>query len=210
MFPLGSVLLPGERLPLRIFEPRYRAMLADATSAENTVPAGFGVVLIARGHEVGGGEVRTDIGTFADIAGIAADEIPVAPDVAALSIVATGSFRFRVRQWLDDDPYPQALIQPLPEPAVDAAATSALIETGAAIRALIEDSFRRRDSPIGDGVPLFDAADLADVGVFGWAARLPFGPADRQALLAAESVTERASVLDDAVQTLAARIHFGG
>ncbi len=31
LFPLGLVLLPGERVPLHIFEPRYRALVADCT-----------------------------------------------------------------------------------------------------------------------------------------------------------------------------------
>ena len=31
LFPLGLVLLPGERIPLHIFEPRYRALIADCT-----------------------------------------------------------------------------------------------------------------------------------------------------------------------------------
>ena len=57
MFPLGAVLLPGEVLPLQVFEPRYRALVQDCFAA----PDGprFGVVLIARGHEVGGGDERT-------------------------------------------------------------------------------------------------------------------------------------------------------
>ncbi|WP_370670792.1 LON peptidase substrate-binding domain-containing protein, partial [Janibacter anophelis] len=29
MFPLGTVLLPGNPLPLQVFEPRYLAMLRD-------------------------------------------------------------------------------------------------------------------------------------------------------------------------------------
>jgi ATP-dependent Lon protease len=31
VFPLGLVLLPGEHVPLHIFEPRYRALIADST-----------------------------------------------------------------------------------------------------------------------------------------------------------------------------------
>ena len=46
MFPLGTALLPGEVLPLRIFEPRYRTMLDDCLAAADG-PPGFGVVLIA-------------------------------------------------------------------------------------------------------------------------------------------------------------------
>ena len=49
MFPLQSALLPGEPLPLRIFEPRYSQLVRDCL--EMTDPA-FGVVLITRGLEV--------------------------------------------------------------------------------------------------------------------------------------------------------------
>ena len=55
IFPLGSVLFPGMPLPLRVFEPRYVAMIASVLgNAERE----FGVVLIERGSEVGGGDVR--------------------------------------------------------------------------------------------------------------------------------------------------------
>ena len=63
MFPLGSVLVPTALLPLHVFEQRYRAMVADVLGGDNE----FGVVLIDRGHEVGGGDVRSDIGTIARV-----------------------------------------------------------------------------------------------------------------------------------------------
>ena len=63
MFPLGTVLFPSGVLPLRVFEPRYRDMLEDLLSGNRE----FGVVLIERGSEVGGGEVRSGIGTMARI-----------------------------------------------------------------------------------------------------------------------------------------------
>ena len=65
MFPLQSALLPGEVLPLRIFEPRYAQLVQDCLAM--TEPA-FGVVLITRGREVGGGDVRGDVGVLAHIA----------------------------------------------------------------------------------------------------------------------------------------------
>lgn len=58
MFPLESVQLPGETLPLRIFEPRYRELVTDCLAGDRR----FGVVLIAAGREVGGGERRCDVG----------------------------------------------------------------------------------------------------------------------------------------------------
>gem|GEM_PF-5636209 len=59
MFPLGSVLFPGGVLPLHIFETRYQQLLNHALESDRR----FGVVLIERGHEVGGGDQRTSIGT---------------------------------------------------------------------------------------------------------------------------------------------------
>ena len=57
-------MLPGEELPLRIFEPRYTALVSDCLATED--PA-FGVVLIAAGREVGGGDTRSDVGAVAHI-----------------------------------------------------------------------------------------------------------------------------------------------
>ena len=34
LFPLGLVLLPTEQVPLHIFEPRYREMIADVIAGE--------------------------------------------------------------------------------------------------------------------------------------------------------------------------------
>jgi Lon protease-like protein len=63
MFPLESVRLPGEDLPLRIFEPRYAALVRDCLAGERE----FGVVLIEAGREVGGGDRRLDVGTLAHV-----------------------------------------------------------------------------------------------------------------------------------------------
>ena len=55
LFPLtGAVLLPRGQLPLNIFEPRYREMVSDCLRDDQS----FGVVLIERGSEVGGGDQR--------------------------------------------------------------------------------------------------------------------------------------------------------
>ena len=61
MFPLGTVLFPHALLPLRVFEPRYRLMTQRVLGADSE----FGVVLIERGSEVGGGDTRFGIGTIA-------------------------------------------------------------------------------------------------------------------------------------------------
>jgi len=105
MFPLSSVLFPRGALPLHIFEPRYLAMVGEAIDDDRT----FGVVLIERGSEVGGGDTRFDIGTVAQIvnAGFIDNE--------RMALMAVGEQRIRVEEWLGDDPYPQALVSDVPE-----------------------------------------------------------------------------------------------
>lgn len=49
--PFGDGLLRGSPLPLQVFEPRYLAMLRDIAASDGR----FGVVLIERDFEVGGG-----------------------------------------------------------------------------------------------------------------------------------------------------------
>lgn len=201
MFPLGTALLPGEVLPLRIFEPRYRQMLDDCLAVDDGAPR-FGVVLIARGWEVGGGDVRHDVGTFATI-----DLVTRDPDGQSF-LRGVGTRRFRVTEWLPDDPYPRAEVSILDEPGLDKASHAEAIALGVRIREVVVEAFIRRGTPVPDDLPSFDAADLHDAGLLGWAARLPIGPADRQALLEAADTPERIAVLGDAVEGLAARIAF--
>jgi Lon protease-like protein len=94
MFPLGTVLLPNAHLPLHIFEPRYRALIRDVLAGDGE----FGVVLIERGHEVGGGDARFAVGTVARV--VQSAELP---DGRWL-VDAVGTERFRVTEWLPEDP----------------------------------------------------------------------------------------------------------
>lgn len=103
MFPLGSVLFPGLGLPLRVFEPRYRKMIADCLDGDSS----FGVVLIERGSEVGGGEVRLRVATVARILDVSLQ------DDGTLGVFAVGTGRVEVLEWLPDAPYPAAIVTPL-------------------------------------------------------------------------------------------------
>jgi Lon protease-like protein len=105
MFPLGTVLLPHMPLSLRIFEERYLKLLGDLIGEESPE---FGVVLISKGPEVGGGEQRFDYGTIA-----AVTEIGTTDEFYGLQSV--GAQRFKVVGWLPDDPYPLADIEFIPE-----------------------------------------------------------------------------------------------
>ena len=63
LFPLNLVLFPGMRLPLHIFEERYKTMISDCIRRETP----FGVLLIKQGPEAGGPAEPFRIGTTARI-----------------------------------------------------------------------------------------------------------------------------------------------
>jgi len=112
MFPLGSVLLPGMVLPLQVFEPRYRVLVDTVLLADEPE---FGSVMIERGNEVGGGDVRATVGCIARIVDFTRHEDGV------VTMVAVGTRRITVEDWLDDDPFPRALVADWPDGAGRAA-----------------------------------------------------------------------------------------
>jgi len=86
LFPLNTVLFPGGRLPLRIFEQRYMDMAK--TCLRDRSP--FGVCLIREGREVGTPAVPADVGTLARIGSWDM------PQLGVLHITAVGEQRFRI------------------------------------------------------------------------------------------------------------------
>ncbi|MGH1502868.1 MAG: LON peptidase substrate-binding domain-containing protein [Acidimicrobiales bacterium] len=187
-FPLGSALVPGAVLPLQIFEPRYRAMAADLLDDGGRFEGQpFGVVLIERGHEVGGDDVRTEVGTAAKII-----DHRRLPD-GRTALVAVGTERFRVVRWLDDDPYPLAEIEWWPDDDAPGAHLDDRAETvGALLRrtwALAAEAGRR----VGP-LPEFDAEPTTRS--FQLLAAAPLGPLDRHQLLCAPSTEERLDALE--------------
>jgi Lon protease-like protein len=169
MFPLGSVLFPSMVLPLHVFEPRYRQLVHDCIEGEPE----FGVVLIERGSEVGGGETRTGVGTRARIV----EAAPFADGRWALGCVGTD--RLRVHRWLDDDPYPRADVEPWPD---DGGATSSEVLDDAvrAVRQALALHAELGDETAPATIELSDDPELAS---FQLAAVGPFATSDRQALL---------------------------
>ncbi len=101
MFPLGSVVFPESLFTLRVFEPRYLELVEECVITEG----GFGVCLIAKGHEVGGGDERYQFGTISEILQVA--EI----GSGQLVISCVGRKRIRVLEWLEDSPYPKAAVE---------------------------------------------------------------------------------------------------
>jgi Lon protease-like protein len=184
MFPLGTVLVPGMLLPLHVFEPRYRTLVHDCLAGDQT----FGVVLIERGSEVGGGDVRTDVGTLARM--VQHEELPD----GRWAVVAVGTHRLRVDRWLPDDPYPQAETRVWPDEAGDLDGLDPA--TLATVVALLHRTAALAEELGQPGPPLdLDLSDEPTVAAYQATIAAPLGPADRQRLLAAPTVAERWTLL---------------
>jgi len=94
LFPLGSVILPGGRIPMQLFEPRYLDMLTRCMKQQS----GFVVVLLSRGNETGGPAQFHDVGTCVDIVDF--QQL----DNGLLGITVEGDCKVRVlRNWQQAD-----------------------------------------------------------------------------------------------------------
>ena len=186
MFPLGMVLFPTQLLPLHVFEPRYRQMTRDLLDGDGR----FGVVLIERGSEVGGGDTRSDFGCVAQLV-----QAQQSAD-GRFALMAIGVERLRVLSWLPDDPYPRALVQ-LVE---DAESAMAAPELEARYRA--STSMLRRvlalAAELGQPAPAstIEFSEDPRTGSLQLCAAAPLGPFDRQRLLAAGGADERLDLLE--------------
>ena len=166
MFPLGSVLFPHMPMLLRVFEPRYLTMIGDLLDEDDPR---FGVVLIERGHEVGGGDHRSGVGTAARLA-------TVSPDAEALHTIAIGTTRFAVEQWVDDAPYPRAEVTLMPELVWSDALLPLRSEAEAVVRRVLArvDGLWDADTELADD-PIAAVWQLAGIA--------PLGEYDRHTLL---------------------------
>jgi Lon protease-like protein len=182
MFPLGTVLFPYALLPLQVFEPRYRVMMHHVLEGDRE----FGVVLIERGSEVGGGDARFDVATVARV--VQAAELPD----GRYALATVGTRRVRVGRWLEDDPYPRAEVVALDDPparAADADARARVVEALDEVIALA----RRVDGRVADA-PTVDADPVR--AAYEVAALAPIGPLDAQRVLATAGLSARLQLLE--------------
>jgi Lon protease-like protein len=177
MFPLGSVLFPYMPLSLRVFEERYVVMLSRVLQADDP---DFGVVLIERGQEVGGGEHRFSMGTMARIRQIEAID-------GVIELVAEGMGRVEVTRWLDDDPHPYADVRKVTD-----------LRWSDEVTQLRDDAERTVRRTLARASEFADLRWSADVGLAddpverAWqlAAIAPLGPIDQMTLLASGTLRE--------------------
>ncbi len=199
MFPLGQPLLPGAVLPLHVFEDRYRQMVKDIL-ADDVNPPEFGVTIIERGWEVGGGDERGAVGTIARIL-----DMEVTPD-GRYTVVAVGTERLRVTAWLPDDPYPVADVDRWPDDDDPGLVTGALVDE-------LHERVRELNAVVrelGEMTPPPDTeiSDDPALGIYHLGSLAPLGPADRQRMLEAPTLSARVEVLRSALDDAAAVLEF--
>ncbi len=177
MFPLSTVLFPAMPLSLRIFEERYLKLLGDLMFDANPE---FGVVLIERGPEIGGGETRLGIGTLASVT-----------DIGTLDqfygLESNGTQRFRVNAWLPDDPYPMADIDFIPDLVWNESLTPARVHLETKVRNLLAFASEFGDLQYGPETEISD--DPMDA-CWQLAGMLPVGGLDQVDLLQSQSAEE--------------------
>jgi hypothetical protein len=197
MFPLSAVLFPHATMPLHVFEPRYRQLMLDCLEGDPR----FGVVLIERGSEVGGGDERADLGTRGVITRAA--ELPDGRWV----LEVRGEAVVVIEQWLEDNPYPQALVRE-PDPAQPLAGAGEadpgpLLEDAAQrvrrARALLAE--HGGGNALDPGLVLDGGGD-PEVASWQLCGVAPVNAYDAQRLLAAEGAAERLSFLVELMDDL--------
>ena len=97
LFPLGTPLFPGVVLPLHVFEPRYRRLIADLTAMPDSADRRFGVVAIRQGWEVervAPAEALFDVGCTAMLRMVAPQRD------GGYRVAAVGADRFRLLEVL--------------------------------------------------------------------------------------------------------------
>jgi len=194
MFPLSAVLYPHAQIPLHIFEPRYRALTRDCLAGD----ARFGVVLIERGAEVGGGDQRMAVGTRAIIT-----------KAAALSdgrwlLIVQGDVRIRVGEWLDDDPYPLAMVEEW-APRVDSVAGSLLQRAEQSVRrtrGLLSES--GATSALSAETQFDDDPDVASWQL---CTEAPLNMMDAQRVLSTSGTLERLELLIELTEAMELDLH---
>jgi Lon protease-like protein len=145
-------------------------------------------VLIERGSEVGGDDVRTDLGTVAHI--VRAEELPD----GRWALVTIGARRIRVVQWLPDDPYPVAEVEDWPDPDPGAGYGERAAAVAARLRQVLALAAEAGDRTVPATIDLSEDPVLALLQA---SAVGPFGPLDQQRLLAAPTPEQRADLLDE-------------
>jgi hypothetical protein len=186
IFPLADVVLfPSVFLPLHIFEPRYREMLAEALSGDRII----GMVLLKGGRD----DIEEPPPVYPiGCAGLISHAETM--EDGRSNIVLRGIQRFRVVEEDAGRPFRRAHIEPLPEPVSDASRAE-VRQARSRLEALLAG---RLEAAGGEAMVPGDIADEDLVNTL--AQYLDFDPVEKQALLERDDVASRSRALIELIE----------
>jgi ATP-dependent Lon protease len=176
IFELPVVLLPGERIPLHIFEERYKRMVGRAVDQDEP----FGIVL----HDDDGAR---SVGCTARV-----DEVLEQFDDGRMNIVVSGESPFRVLDRFEAPDYPAGEVELIGDddvPPIDEDAAGAARE---AFAGLAERATGERP----------DTDELGTASAYAIAARVELPVETKQRLLESRDEDERMQVLANALKAV--------
>ncbi len=169
LFPLPIVLVPTERIPLHIFEPRYRELIDECIEDGEE----FGFVLA-----IGDGAVH-EVGTRARVA-----QVIAVLDDGSMNIIVEGGVRFRLLELTSGRSFTTGIVEPVLDD--DESATSADLDRALEIFSELAEA---SDSDVDFPDPMSPLID------FELAARVDFAVDAKQELLAVTSPRARMAAL---------------
>ncbi|HEX8714638.1 MAG TPA: LON peptidase substrate-binding domain-containing protein [Solirubrobacteraceae bacterium] len=187
LFPLGIVALPSERVPLHIFEDRYKRMIERCLAAEPGSPEReFGIVWLSD-------DELKDVGCACEI-----ERVLERMDDGRLNILARGTRPFRLLERQDELPYPAGVVEFLvdDEQASDEPGDDDAESARELYRELVEQATDRELTD--DELGLMDAYEMA--------ATVEFGADAKQELLELRSERARLRLLATLLRTAIERI----
>jgi Lon protease-like protein len=181
LFPLGLVLLPGEVVPLHIFEDRYKVMIGECLDDGRE----FGIVWISN-------DGLRDIGCSARIS-----QLLERMEDGRMNVLVQGTRPFRLVRRIDDMAYPAGEVELLEEEATEAEG-----ESGAHARRRYAELVER----VTDSRP--SESDLEELDAYGMAATLDFALDAKQSLLELRSEERRLERLAELFDATIKRLDY--
>jgi Lon protease-like protein len=179
LFPLAIVALPGELVPLHIFEERYKTMMNECLRDEKE----FGIVWLSD-------DGLREIGCACAI-----ERVLERMDDGRMNLLTRGTRAFRIVERQSHLAYPAGVVEFLEDrdEPIDP-------EMAAAAREAYAELVRRAT----DNDP--DPAELAELDAYGMAATVDFGPDAKQGLLDLRSENARLRLVTRLFQAAAKRL----
>jgi Lon protease-like protein len=181
LFPLKLVALPGELIPLHIFEERYKTMIARCLDE----PTEFGIVCADD-------DGLRETGCACEVA-----EVLERFDDGRINLVARGTRPFQIEAEQADLPYPAGAVRFLDDAADD---------PDADLLAEVHEAYAELVRTATDRTP--DLAEIAEMSAYAMAGTVEFAIDAKQELLEARSETERLAQLLRLLRGAIRRLEF--